>query len=181
MTLGASLGPYRLVARTGRGGSGDVYRAIDTRLDRVVAIKIRQAGDANSLTHRFEREARAISNLSHPHICTLYDVGRDGDVEFLVMEYLTGETLADRLKRGPVPLDQMLEYGSQLAAALGHVHRHGFVHRDVKPSNIMLTDGGAKLLDFGVVTKPASAESDASVYTADNVPRPGVGSNASQP
>jgi serine/threonine protein kinase len=161
--LGATLGPYRLVARTGRGGSGDVYRAVDTRLDRVVAIKIRQAGDADSITHRFEREARAISNLSHPHICTLYDVGRQEDIEFLVMEYLTGETLGERLKRGPLPLEQMLEYGSQVAAALGHVHRHGFVHRDVKPSNIMVTDGGAKLLDFGVVTKPASIDPDTSL------------------
>ena len=157
MTLGRSLGPYELIAQIGAGGSSDVYRAVDARLDRVVAVKVRrvlQPGRRSSHPG-FEREARAISKLHHPHICALYDVGREGDVDYLVMEHLLGETLAVRLKRGPLPVDQVLRYGSQVADALGHVHRHGFVHRDVKPSNLMLTDAGIKLLDFGVVSKVA--------------------------
>jgi len=131
---------------------GEVYRAKDTRLDRIVAIKVLPAelsGDPG-LRQRLEREAKAVSQLSHPHICTLYDVGREDGCDFLVMEYLEGESLADRLGRGHLPLDQSLRYGSEIAEALDSAHRHGVVHRDLKPGNVMLTKSGAKLLDFGL-------------------------------
>ena len=131
---------------------GDVYKAVDTRLDRAVAIKtltIHSAVDPQA-HQRFEREARAVGALSHPHICALYDVGSQDGVDFLVMEYLEGETLAARLSRGPIPLDQALACASQVASALDRAHRAGIVHRDLKPGNIMLTKSGAKLLDFGL-------------------------------
>jgi serine/threonine protein kinase/Tol biopolymer transport system component len=149
---GRRLGPYEIVSLLGAGGMGEVYRARDTRLDRIVAIKVLpahlMASDASRA--RFEREARAISALSHPNICALYDVGREGDTEYLVMEYLEGETLADRLARGPLPRSQFVKLGAQIAEALQHAHRAGIVHRDLKPGNIMITNGGAKLLDFGL-------------------------------
>ena len=146
------LGPYEIEFLLGAGGMGQVYRARDTRLDRVVAIKILPAGLGNDPTRRerFNREARAVSSLSHPHICSLYDAGRDNDVEFLVMEYLEGETLADRLLRGPLPTKEVLRVASEIADALDCTHRADLVHRDLKPSNIMLTRSGAKLLDFGL-------------------------------
>jgi serine/threonine protein kinase len=131
---------------------GEVYRARDSRLDRVVAIKVlpaRLSADPG-LRERFEREARAISSLSHPHICTLFDIGSQDGVDYLVMEYLEGESLAERLERGPLPIDQVLRYGTELAEALGKAHRSGIVHRDLKPGNVILTKGGAKLLDFGL-------------------------------
>ena len=130
----------------------EVYRARDTRLDRIVAIKVLPAHlIANEASRaRFEREARAISALSHPNICAHYDVGRDGDTEYLVMEYLEGQTLADKLARGPLPKSQFLKLGAQIAEALQHAHRAGIVHRDLKPGNIMITNSGAKLLDFGL-------------------------------
>ena len=138
---------------------GQVYRATDTRLNRTVAIKVLPptlATDAHSRA-RFDREAKAIAGLSHPHICTLHDVGHQEDVDFLVMEYLEGETLAARLEKGPLPLDQALNCSIEIADALATAHRHGIIHRDLKPSNVILTKGGgAKLLDFGLA-KPAAS------------------------
>ena len=133
---------------------GEVYKAHDTRLDRTVAIKVlpEELSDNAELRERFEREARAISSLNHPHICTLYDVGCEDGVDFLVMEYLEGETLADRLQRGALRLDEALRYAIQIADALDNAHRHGVVHRDLKPGNIMLTEAGAILLDFGLAS-----------------------------
>jgi serine/threonine protein kinase len=129
-----------------------VYRARDTRLDRTVAIKILPSHFSSDpgLKQRFEREARAISSLSHPNICHLYDVGIQDGTDFLVMEYLEGETLADRLVKGPLPLNQLLKISIEVADALNKAHRHGIVHRDLKPGNIMLTKTGAKLTDFGL-------------------------------
>jgi Tol biopolymer transport system component len=154
MTLaaGSRLGPYEIVAPLGAGGMGEVYRARDTRLDRTVAIKVLPTHLSSSpeSRQRFEREAKTISQLSHPHICALHDVGREGDTEYLVMEYLEGETLADRLLKGPLPLEQTLRYGIQIADALDKAHRQGIVHRDLKPGNVMLTKSGVKLLDFGL-------------------------------
>ena len=148
---GQMIGPYRVIARVGSGGMGDVYRAEDTRLHRTVAIKIltSDTSDAGS-KRRFEREARAIAALNHPHICTLYDVGRQDEVDYLVMEYLEGETLCDRLERGRLTLDQAMEYGVEILEALDAAHRHGVFHRDLKPANIMVTRNGVKLLDFGI-------------------------------
>ena len=153
---GQDIGPYRLMARIGTGGMGDVYKARDTRLDRTVAIKVLPAHLAtDAQAHlRFEREARAVAALNHPNICTLYDVGRQDEIDFLVLEYLEGETLAERLKRGPLPVDRALEYAVQIASALDRAHRAGIIHRDLKPGNIMLAKGVAKLLDFGLA-KPA--------------------------
>jgi eukaryotic-like serine/threonine-protein kinase len=154
MTLspGTRLGPYELLAPVGAGGMGEVYRAKDTRLDRTVAIKVLPAHLSSSpdSRQRFEREAKTISQLSHPHICALYDVGREGETEYLVMEYLEGETLADRLGKGALPIDQVLRYGIEIADALDKAHRQGIVHRDLKPGNVMLTKSGVKLLDFGL-------------------------------
>jgi serine/threonine protein kinase len=140
------LGPYEIVAPLGAGGMGEVFRARDTRLDRTVAIKI----CTGHFTERFEREARAISSLNHPHICALYDIGREGTVEFLVMEYLEGESLEARLRKGPLPIEEALDIAIQIASALDAAHRRGMVHRDLKPGNVMLTRSGAKLLDFGL-------------------------------
>ncbi|MGZ4809503.1 MAG: serine/threonine-protein kinase, partial [Thermoanaerobaculia bacterium] len=148
-----------MVAAIGAGGMGEVYRARDTRLDRSVAIKVLPAEFATNaaLKLRFEREAKTISSLSHPNICALYDVG-DG---YLVMEYLEGESLADRIARGPLPIDQVLRIGIEIASALDSAHRQGIVHRDLKPGNIMLTRSGAKLLDFGLA-KDVAASADVS-------------------
>ena len=140
------LGPYEILAPLGAGGMGEVFRARDTRLDRTVAIKI----CTGHFTERFEREARAISSLNHPHICALYDIGREGTVEFLVMEYLEGESLEARLRKGPIPIEEALQIAIQIASALDAAHRRGMVHRDLKPGNVMLTRSGAKLLDFGL-------------------------------
>ena len=148
VTSGTRLGPYEIIARLGAGGMGEVWSARDTRLDRSVAVKILSpelARDAQ-FRLRFEREARTISQLSHPNICTLFDVGDD----FLVMELLEGETLADRIERGPLPIPEVLRFGLQIAEALGKAHRMGIVHRDLKPANVMITKAGAKLLDFGL-------------------------------
>src|SRR6185503_18274204 len=131
---------------------GEVYRARDTRLDRTVAVKVLPAHLSASadVRQRFEREAKTISSLSHAHICALYDVGNQNGVEFLVMEYLEGETLAARLLKGPLPFEQVLRYGVEIGGALDKAHRHGIVHRDLKPGNVMLTKAGVKLLDFGL-------------------------------
>ena len=149
---GKNLGPYEILAPIGVGGMGEVYKARDTRLDRTVAIKVLPShlADKPQLRERFEREARTISSLNHPHICTLYDIGQQDGIHFLVMEYLEGETLADRLDKGPLPLDQVLRYAIEIADALDKAHRQGVTHRDLKPGNIMLTKSGSKLLDFGL-------------------------------
>ena len=154
MTLesGARLGPYEVLSPIGAGGMGEVYRAKDTRLGRDVAVKVLPAAMSSSpeLRQRLDREARTISQLSHPHICTLHDVGHQDGTDYLVMELLEGETLADRLGRGPVPLEQALRIGIEIAGALDAAHRQGIVHRDLKPGNVMLTKSGVKLLDFGL-------------------------------
>jgi Tol biopolymer transport system component len=152
IAAGSRLGPYEILSPLGAGGMGEVYRARDTRLDRTVAIKVLPTHLSTSLEsrQRFEREAKTISQLSHPHICALHDVGREGETEYLVMEYLEGETLADRLLKGPLPLEQTLRFGIQIADALDKAHRQGIVHRDLKPGNVMLTKSGVKLLDFGL-------------------------------
>src|SRR5437899_2049480 len=149
---GKRLGPYEILSAIGAGGMGEVYRARDTRLDRIVAIKVLPAhlADKPELRERFEREARTIASLNHPHICTLYDIGQQGGIDYLVMEHLEGETLAERLKKGPLPLDQVLQYAIEIADALDKAHRKGITHRDLKPGNIMLTKSGTKLLDFGL-------------------------------
>ena len=149
---GLELGPYVIEVRLGAGGMGEVYRAKDKRLHRTVALKVlpQRLADTPGLRQRLEREAKAISSLNHPHICTLYDIGREGEVDYLVMEFLEGETLAQRLKRGALPLSEVLELAVQIAGALAAAHAAGIVHRDLKPGNIMLTKSGAKLLDFGL-------------------------------
>src|SRR6058998_2665311 len=155
MTLqpGTRLGPYEISSPLGAGGMGEVYRARDTRLERAVAIKILPAELSSSAQFklRFEREAKTISQLNHPHICTLYDVGEN----YLVMELLEGETLAERLAAGPMSTEEVLRYGIEIAEALDKAHRQGIIHRDLKPSNVMLTKSGAKLLDFGLAKAAA--------------------------
>ena len=152
LASGTTLGPYTIEAPLGAGGMGEVYRARDTRLDRTVAIKVlpeHVAADPD-LKQRFEREAKTVAALSHPHICPVFDVGEQDGVNFLVMEHLEGETLAQRLEKGALPLDQALQIAIEIADALDKAHRQGIVHRDLKPGNIMLTKAGAKLLDFGL-------------------------------
>ncbi len=168
---GVRLGPYEILSPLGAGGMGEVYRAKDTRLDRLVAVKVLPSHLSASpeSRQRFEREAKTISQLSHPHICALYDVGREGETEYLVMELLEGETLSDRLAKGRLPLEQTLRYGTEIADALDKAHRQEIVHRDLKPGNVMLTKSGVKLLDFGLakVLDPAGpGESLTSVPTA---------------
>jgi Tol biopolymer transport system component len=159
MTLaaGTRLGPYEIASQLGSGGMGEVYLARDTRLAREVAIKVLppHLADTPEARARFEREARAVSSLNHPHICTLYDVGRENGVDFLVLERIEGETLANRLARGAMPIDQVLRIGMQIADALDRAHRSGLVHRDLKPGNVMLSKGGAKLMDFGLARASA--------------------------
>ena len=152
LTAGNKLGPYEILSPLGAGGMGEVYRARDSRLGRDVAIKVlaQHLSSDPALKERFEREARAISSLNHPRICTLYDLGHQDGVDFLVMEFLEGETLAERLKKGPLPLKEALKIAIDVTAALEAAHRAGIVHRDLKPGNIMLTKSGAKLMDFGL-------------------------------
>jgi Tol biopolymer transport system component len=160
LTSGAKLGPYEIQSPLGAGGMGEVYRALDTRLDRTVAIKILASHLSSSpeLKQRMEREARAISSMNHPNICHLYDIGSQNGTDYLVMEFLEGETLAERLKKGAIPLNEILRIGIAVAEALAVAHRQGIVHRDLKPGNIMLTPGGAKLMDFGLA-KPLGTQS----------------------
>ena len=157
ITPGTRLGPYEIVAPIGAGGMGEVFRGRDTRLGRDVAIKILPQGIAQNeqFRARFEREAKTISSLNHPNICTLFDVGHEDGTHFLVMEMIEGESLADRLQKGALPPDQVLKYGAQIADALERAHKQGIIHRDLKPGNVMLTKTGAKLLDFGLA-RPAS-------------------------
>ena len=152
LTPGTRLGPYEIVSALGAGGMGEVYRARDTRLNRTVAIKVlpsEVAGDPD-LRSRFEREARAIAALDHPHICGIYDVGSVDSTHYLVMPHLEGQTLAAQLEKGPLPLEQALKIAIEIADALDKAHRQGIIHRDLKPANIMLTKAGPKLLDFGL-------------------------------
>lgn len=160
LAAGSRLGPYEILTPLGAGGMGEVYKARDTRLDREVAIKVLPGHltDDPDLKLRFEREARAISQLTHPHICTLYDIGSAGGVDFLVMELLEGQSLADRLDAGPLPVDETLLFGKQIADALDRAHRAGVIHRDLKPGNVMLTAAGVKLLDFGLAKTGATGE-----------------------
>ena len=163
LVKGSRLGPYDIDCLVGFGGMGEVYRARDTRLGRVVAIKVY----LEPLRTRFEREARAISALNHPNICTLYDIGPD----YLVMELVEGRSLADRLKQGPLPVNQVLQYGAQIADALTTAHAQGIIHRDLKPGNVMETPKGIKLLDFGLAkyvttTLPGDAEKTVTVEGA---------------
>ena len=159
---GQKLGPYEIVAPLGAGGMGEVYRARDKRLERRVAVKVLPAevsGNAER-KQRFEREARTISSLNHPNICALYDVGNQDGIEYLVLEYVEGETLEKRLEKGPLPTDVLLRYGAEIADALEKAHRSGVIHRDLKPANIMLTKSGAKLLDFGLAKWSAVGTSE---------------------
>src|ERR1700722_4985767 len=170
MTLasGSKLGPYEIVSSLGAGGMGEVYRAKDTRLGRDVAIKILpQDLSADPMRkQRFEREARTISGLNHPNICVLHDVGSQAGVDYLVMECVEGESLAKRLERGPLPLEQALRYGAQIAEALDSAHRAGIVHRDLKPGNVMMTATGVKLLDFGLAKAVVPATASLATLTA---------------
>ena len=172
LSPGSRLGPYQIVAPLGAGGMGEVYRALDMRLDRTVAIKILPEALAADpqFRDRFDREARAISQLEHPHICALYDVGRQDDTAYLVMQYLEGETLAERLQKGPLLVEQALQFGIQIAEALARAHRAGIIHRDLKPGNIMLTKSGAKLLDFGLAKAVPSGQAPVAVSSLPTTP-----------
>jgi serine/threonine protein kinase/tetratricopeptide (TPR) repeat protein len=167
LSKGTRLGPYEIVAPIGAGGMGEVYSARDTRLDRDVAIKVLPSHLSSdpALRERFDREARAISRLNHPHVCTLYDVGHQDGIDFIVMEYLEGETLADALARGPLPLRQVYRYAREVADALDKAHRLRIVHRDLKPGNIMLTKSGAKVLDFGLAKYETAAAAEVTEAT----------------
>jgi eukaryotic-like serine/threonine-protein kinase len=165
LAAGTQLGPYEIVAPIGAGGMGEVYRARDTRLDRIVAIKLLRLGLATKpdFRQRFEREARAVSSLNHAHICTLHDIGQQNGVDYLVMEYLEGVTLADHLAKARFSMDQTLRYGIEIADALAAAHSQGIVHRDLKPGNIMVTKAGIKILDFGLAKcKPGGGHTVAS-------------------
>ena len=179
LAIGSRLGPYEIVAPLGAGGMGEVYRARDTRLEREVAIKVLPDQLSSPDTRqRFEREAKTISALSHPHICALYDVGNQDGTEYLVMELLEGETLAQRVARGALPLDQTLRFGAQIASALEAAHRKGIVHRDLKPSNVMVTKSGVKLLDFGLakalMPAPTMESLTSAPTAAKDVSHPGM-------
>src|SRR4051812_42445664 len=175
---GTKLGPYEILSPLGAGGMGEVYKASDTRLNRTVAVKVLPPHFSNNLEmkQRFDREAQVIAGLNHPHICTLYDVGRQGDTDFLVMEYLEGETMAQRLERGALPLDEALKVAIEVADALEKAHGLGITHRDLKPGNIMLTASGAKLLDFGLAKlkqtaqMPDAAKTSASLNLSGTAP-----------
>ena len=164
LSSGTKLGPYEILAPLGAGGMGEVYRAKDTRLEREVAVKIlpEHLAQDPEAKQRFDREARTISSVNCPNICALYDVGQQDGINYLVMELLQGETLADRLRKGTLPIDQVLKYGVDICEGLGKAHRCGVVHRDLKPGNIMLTKAGAKLMDFGLAKETAVVANPAS-------------------
>src|SRR5215468_10853930 len=163
LQTGTKLGPYTILAAAGAGGMGEVYKAADTRLNRTVAIKVLPArfSEDAEMKQRFVREAQTIAALNHPNICTLYDIGRQDGSEFLVMEYLEGQTLAERLQKGRLPVDQVLRIGTEIAQALAKAHQQDIIHRDLKPANIMLTKAGAKLMDFGLAKPKLSIASQA--------------------
>ena len=168
LSNGTRLGPYEIQAAIGAGGMGEVYKARDSRLDRTVAIKVlptELSADAERRA-RFEREARAVAALSHPHICTLHDVGTHDGTTYLVMEYLPGQTLADRLLKGPLPLAQALDIAAQIADALDAAHKHGIIHRDLKPGNVMLTSGAGR---SGMMTAKLRAPSGALAQSSGSV------------
>jgi len=174
--LGHRLGPYQVLSLLGVGGMGQVYKAIDTRLQRIVALKVlaKDGTKEAEWVKRFQQEARTISALDHPHICTLYDIGEHNGHPFLVMEYLAGETLAERLKMGPLPLEQALEVGADIADALEAAHKQGIVHRDLKPGNVMMTGTGAKLIDFGLAKLKRQETLDPSTAETVTQTTPGV-------
>ena len=174
---GTRLGPYEILTPLGSGGMGEVYRARDTRLDRTVAIKVLSAEVSSrpEVRARFDREARAVSSLAHPHICTLFDVGHEDGVDYLVMEHLDGESLARRLERGPLPAGELLRHATDIADALDAAHRQGVVHRDLKPGNVMLTRAGAKLLDFGLARVGAPAAGVSGLSESPTVSQPLTG------
>jgi eukaryotic-like serine/threonine-protein kinase len=182
LDTGTKLGPYEILAPIGAGGMGEVYKAKDTRLDRMVAVKVlpQHLSSSPDVRQRFEREAKTISQLSHPHICALYDVGREGETEYLVMEYLEGETLSDRLAKGSLPLEQTLRFGQEIAEALDKAHRQGIVHRDLKPGNVMLTKSGVKLLDFGLAKGIAAAQTSPGATSLPTVMGAGTAQNLTQ-
>src|SRR5215472_7208983 len=171
LPAGTRFGPYEIQSPLGAGGMGEVYRAHDTRLGRTVAIKILPAQLSSDplRKQRFEREAKTISRLNHPHICVIHDVGHQDGIDYLVMECIEGETLEKRLEKGPLPLDQVVTIGAEIAGALDRAHRSGVVHRDLKPGNIMLTSTGAKLLDFGLA-KPTGLAIGATLTAANSSP-----------
>ena len=176
LASGTKLGPYEIQSPLGAGGMGEVYRASDARLDRTVAVKILPShlSENDQAKQRFDREARAISALNHPNICTLYDVGSQGGVDYLVMEFLEGETLADRLRKGPLNTEQLLAFGIQICEGLEKAHKTGVIHRDLKLGNIMLTKAGAKLMDFGLAKSiTAQAPPASSLTIMASGPSPG--------
>jgi serine/threonine protein kinase len=172
--VGRRLGPYQVLSALGAGGMGEVYKARDTRLNRTVAIKVlpKHLSERPDLRQRMEREARAIGSLSHPHICPLFDIGTQDGMDFLVMEYLEGETLSQRLKRGPLPTEEVLRYAMEIVGGLDQAHRKGVIHRDLKPGNIMLTESGAKLLDFGLAKQTGGAGAPRTLLDARGSARP---------
>ena len=172
LPTGKRLGPYEIVAQVGAGGMGEVYSARDTRLDRVVAIKVlpTHRSDQAEARERFEREGRAIAALNHPHICQLYDVGTEGPIHYLVLEFLQGETMADRMVRGPFPLNELLRCALEITDALDAAHRRGIIHRDLKPGNIFLTaHGECKVLDFGLAKLVDDAAPESETVTVSPV------------
>src|SRR5580700_5782325 len=178
LAAGTRLGPYEIIAPIGAGGMGEVYSARDTRLDRTVALKILppHLADAPEVRQRFEREARAVSSLNHPNICALYDIGRQDGTDYLVMEYIEGETLSKRLERGPLAPADLSRIAIQICEALEKAHRQGIIHRDLKPGNVMLTKSGAKLLDFGLAKATAPVTSDPALSPTMSQPLLGGGS-----
>src|SRR5262245_8121723 len=166
---GDRLGPYEIAAPIGSGGMGEVYRAVDTRLQRTVAIKMVRwdLARGHDFRQRFRREAQAISSLNHPHVCSLYDIGERYGLDYLVMEYVEGESLAETLKRGPLPVDLAVRHASEIASALAAAHAHGIVHRDLKPSNVMITASGVKVLDFGLAKRSPPSTADAATMEVD--------------
>ena len=163
LSPGDRLGPYEILSPLGAGGMGEVYKARDTRLDRTVAVKVlpKYIADRDDLRARFEREARAVASLKHPNICVLHDIGKQDGIDFMVLEHLEGETVAARVGKGPLPLDQVMKYATQIVDALDRAHRSNVNHRDVKPANIMLTRDGIKVLDFGLArTAPRAVGPD---------------------
>src|SRR5438552_15695698 len=175
---GAHLGPYDILSPLGAGGFGEVYKARDTRLERTVAIKLLPSADPE-LKARFEREAKAIAAPTHPHICTLYDVGHQDGTDYLVMEYLEGETVDKKIARGPIKIDEALKIAIEIADALTTAHRGGIIHRDLKPANIMLTKGGVKLLDFGLAKLRPQGEPITGLSVAATVTTPPITSQGS--